>query len=94
LQLVLQLTQQLAAVPEMVVLAEVDLLADLVVVLLAMADHQELARRRLHLMQQLQQVLMLLETQVEPQFRMVRVVEVLVHLEAVALVALDFLIGA
>jgi hypothetical protein len=94
LQLVLQLTQQLAAVPEMVVLAEVDLLADLVVVLLAMADHQELARRRLHLMQQLQQVLILLETQVEPQFRMVRVVEVLVHLEAVALVALDFLIGA
>jgi hypothetical protein len=94
LQLVLQLTQQLVAVPEMVVLAEVDLLADLVVVLLAMADHQELARRRLHLMQQLQQVLILLETQVEPQFRMVRVVEVLVHLEAVALVALDFLIGA
>jgi hypothetical protein len=94
LQLVLQLTQQLVAVPEMVVLAEVDLLADLVVVLLAMADHQEPVRRRLHLMQQLQQVSILLETQVEPQFRMVRVVVVLVQLEAVALVALDFLIGA
>jgi hypothetical protein len=45
-------------------------------------------------MQQPQQVSILLETQVEPQLRMVRVVVVLVHLEAVALVALDFLIGA
>jgi hypothetical protein len=93
LQLVLQLTQQLVAVPEMVVLAEVDLLADLVVVLLAMADHQELVRRRLHLMQQLQQVSILLETQVEPQIRMVRVVVVRVQLEAVALVVLEKVIG-
>ena len=44
-------------------------------------------------MQQPQQVSILLETQVEPQFRMVRVVVVLVQLEAVALVALEKVIG-
>jgi hypothetical protein len=44
-------------------------------------------------MQQLQQVSILLETQVGPQFRMVRVVVVLVQLEAVALVALEKVIG-
>jgi hypothetical protein len=44
-------------------------------------------------MQQLQQVSILLETQVEPQFRMVRVEVALVQLEAVALVALEKVIG-
>jgi hypothetical protein len=72
----------LVAELEMVELAEVDLLADLVVVLLAMADYQGLVRRRLHLMQQLQQVSILLETQVEPHFRMVRVEVALVQTEA------------